>query len=88
MTTFTNYTINNNGIAQIANFLRETHKNGAVIAESPDMLGAWATDAEFQLGEGNPAMIEVRSFDAVSGQTTTFTISDEGIDATEVTDEE
>lgn len=84
----TNYTINNNGIDQIANFLRETHKNGTVIAESVEMLGAWASDAEFQLGEGNPALIEVRSFDAVSGHTTTFTISDSGIDAVEVIDEE
>lgn len=87
MTTFINHTINNNGIAQIAKFLRETHKNGAAIAESADMLGAWASDAEFQLGEGNPAMIEVRSSDAVDGHTRTFTISEEGIDSTEMADD-
>jgi hypothetical protein len=48
------------------------------------MLRAWAADAEFQLAEGNDSFIEIWSFDTISGHTETFSISDAGIDADEV----
>lgn len=84
MATYTQYTVNANGIAQIAEFLRKNHKKGEMIGDNADMLNAWAQDAEFQLGEGNPASIEIRSFDSVHGFTQNFDISDEGLDAEQI----
>ena len=80
-------TINSIGIAEIHAFLTARHKLGGNHF-TPDMLRAWAEDAEFQLGEGNPASIEIRSFDSVSGHTENYTISDEGLDCEEVEIEE
>lgn len=82
-----NYTVNDNGLDQIHQFLAEHHKKGGDHFDR-DMLRAWAADAEFQLAEGNPASIELRSWDAVSGHTETFTISEEGMDFEEVEIEE
>lgn len=82
------YTVNDHDIAQIAAFLRENHKKGERIAGSKDMLRAWAVDAEFQISEGNPASIEIRSFDAISGHTENFTVSDDGLDCIPVEIEE
>ncbi len=70
------YTVNDNGLNQIHQFLAEHHKKGGDHFDR-SMLLAWASDAEFQLGEGNPASIEIRSRDTVSGHTETFTISAE-----------
>jgi hypothetical protein len=84
---YTNYTVNENGLNQIHQFLAEHHKKGGDHFDR-SMLRAWAADAEFQLAEGNPASIELRSFDAVSGHTETFTISEEGLDFEEVEIEE
>jgi hypothetical protein len=63
--------LNENGLAQIKEFLAEHHKKGGEHF-TREMLCAWAADAEFQLGEGNPASIEIRSFDSVSGHTEEF----------------
>lgn len=71
-------TINAAGIQEIENFLAFHHKKGHHVTD--DMLSAWAADAEFQMGEGNSPTIEIRSWDAVSGHTETFTVSDTGID--------
>lgn len=73
-------TVNENGLAQIHTFLAEKHKKGGDHFNN-EMLRAWAHDAEFSLAEGNNAGIEIRSFDAVSGHTETFTISEEGLDS-------
>ena len=78
-----NYTVNANGLTQIHQFLAEHHKKGGDHFDR-DMLRAWAADAEFQLSEGNPASIELSSWDSVSGHTETFTISEEGLDFEEV----
>lgn len=48
------------------------------------MLQAWAADAEFQLREGNPPSIEIRSLDAVSGHTEEYTLSRAGLDCREI----
>lgn len=48
------------------------------------MILAWAADVEFQLAEGNPAPIELRSFDSLSGHTVCYTISDKGVDCEEI----
>lgn len=82
-----NYIVNTNGLNQIHQFLAEHHKKGGEHFDK-DMLRAWAADAEFQLAEGNPASIEIRSWDAVSGHTETFTISAEGLDSEEIDIEE
>lgn len=80
MTTFTQYSVNAQGKQEIREFLESHHKLGGDHF-TDSMIDAWAADAEFQLAEGNSASIEIRSFDAVSKQTETFTISDAGLDA-------
>ena len=80
MTTFTQYSVNSEGKKEILNFLAENHKKGGDHF-TDEMLSAWAKDAEFQLSEGNPACIEIKSFDSVSGNTKEFTISDAGLDS-------
>lgn len=82
----TTYTINNIGRAEIKKFLSENHKLGGGHFDEA-MLSAWAADAEFNLAEGNPAIVEIRSFDTVSGHTEIYTISDSGIDALEISEE-
>ena len=73
--------INQHGIQEIAAWLADHMIGGADLMESQKT--AWAADAEFQLGEGNPPVIELRSTQSVSGHTETFTVSPAGI--TEVT---
>jgi len=81
------YSVNEQGLNEIKEFLASNHKKGGDHF-TREMIQAWAADAEFQLGEGNPAMIEIRSFDAVSGHTETFTLSDAGLDCAEIEIEE
>ena len=84
---FTNYTINQTGLNEIAAFLGEYHRLGRDhFTES--MLQAWAADAEFSLSEGNGAGIEIRAADTTTGRTETYTISDAGIDVEEVEGDE
>lgn len=71
--------INNLGLEQIKNFLLANHKKGEEIANNEDMLRAWAQDAEFQLGEGNSATIEIKAKDSVYSWAQEFTVSAEGI---------
>lgn len=78
-----NYTVNETGLNEIKQFLADNHRLGGDHFTN-DMLRAWAADAEFQLGEGNEASIEIRSWDSVSGNTTTYTISDAGLDGVEI----
>jgi hypothetical protein len=79
------YTVNENGMQQISEFLAANHKQGSF---SDEQIRAWAADAEFQLGEGNPPSIEIRSSDSVHGRTQEFTISDAGIDCETIEIEE
>jgi len=75
--------VNNKGIAEIQDFLIRHHR----LAErfrgdcpmGKSMLLGWAKDAEFQMWEGNPPSIEIRSFDTLDGMTRTYTISQDGI---------
>ena len=77
------HTINSVGIAEIQAFLAERHKLGGDHF-TPEMLRAWADDAEFQLSEGNTPTIEINSWDAVSGHTEVYTVSNYGLDSTSV----
>ncbi len=73
------YTVNSTGMQEIRQFLADKHKLGGDHFDE-SMIRAWAADAEFQLGEGNPASIEIRSFDSISGHTENYTITDAGLD--------
>lgn len=75
--------VNATGLAEIKAFLAENHRLGGDHF-TDKMILAWAAEAEFQIGEGNPASIEVRSFDSVSGHTVTYDISEAGQDWGEV----
>ena len=74
--------INANGLGQIRDFLVNNHKKGNELyldcCES--MILPWADEAEFQLGEGNPPVIELSCHNSVHGYTQTFTVSDAGLD--------
>lgn len=71
--------VNAIGVAEIHSFLAERHKKGGDHFTA-NMLRAWAGEAEFQLGEGNPPTIELKSWDTVSGHTETFTVSAAGVE--------
>lgn len=75
--------VNATGLKAIQAFLAANHKKGGAHFDA-DMLRAWADEAEFQLGEGNPACIEIKSWDSVTGATVEFTVPDEGLDFSEV----
>jgi len=70
--------INSQGIEEIYNFLIERSKIDQDQL-TPSMLQAWAQDAEFQLNDGNPPCIELKSWQSVSGKTEEFTISSAGV---------
>lgn len=72
------YSVNDKGLAEIKAFLAEKHKLGGDHF-TPAMLRAWAEEAEIQLDQGNPASIEIRFFDSVSGHTEDYTISEAGL---------
>lgn len=72
------HVVNKSGLQEIRNFLAENHKLGADHFTDA-MIGAWASDAEFQSAEGNAPTIEIRSWDSVSGHTVTYTITDSGM---------
>ena len=76
----TTYTVNEQGLNEIKKFLAANHKKGGDHFDR-DMLLAWAADAEFQLAEGNPATIEIKSWDSIHGYTQEYCISDAGLDA-------
>ena len=70
--------INETGLQEIARFLATRHKLGNF---TDDQLHAWAADAEFQMGEGNPPTIEIKARDSVSGRAEEFTVSPAGVEA-------
>ena len=70
-------TVNERGMEEIRAFLIENHKFGARLTRS--MIEAWASDADFQLAEGNPASIEVPARDSVTGRPVELYISPEGL---------
>lgn len=77
--------VNAAGLEQIRRFLEAEHVRGADLyaPDHPmlaDMLAAWAQKAEFQLGEGNPARIELRAFESITGAAQEFEVSPDGLD--------
>ena len=77
------YRVNATGLEEIKKFLSDNNKLGGEHFDD-SMLRAWARDAEFQLSEGNPASIEIRSWDTISGHTENYTISDAGLDCEDI----
>lgn len=84
---YTTHTVNASGLEEIRAFLLANHKKPALYEGSDSvtmgMLRAWAQEAEFSLGEGNDAGIEIKSWDSIHGRTQTFTVSAAGLDAEE-----
>lgn len=75
-------TVNDQGMREIREFLAANHKLGANF--TPDMIAAWASDADFQLAEGNPAAIEIPARDSVTGRPVELYISPEGLNEYEI----
>ena len=75
--------VNAKGIREIQKFLEENHKLGGEHFTT-EMLDAWALQAEFQQGEGNPAEVEIKACDSICGWTVKYRLSDEGQDWAEV----
>lgn len=73
------YTVNEQGLNEIREFLTSNHKLGGSFTRS--MLEAWAADAEAQIRAGNPATIEVKARDSIHGHAQEYTISDAGLSA-------
>lgn len=78
--------INENGLQQIAAALGEYHKLGRDHF-TPEMLRAWAADAEDHFNGGNGCYFEIRSFDSTSGSPVEVTITVEGYDVETLNDE-
>lgn len=76
--------VNTAGLEEIRAFLVQHHRRGEDMTD--DMIRAWARDAEFQMGEGNPPTIEIRAWDSLSGAAVEFRVSPAGID-TELVDD-
>lgn len=72
--------VNDNGLAQIAKFLSDNTRTQFDLKRDRAGLKAWAADAEFQMGEGNPPCIEISAVASVHGYTQEFEIAAEGID--------
>lgn len=75
--------VNATGLKEIRNFLALNHRLGGEHF-TDEMIRAWARDAEFQIAEGNPAAIEIKARDSVTGATLTYDISEDGQDWGEV----
>ncbi|TAL87483.1 MAG: hypothetical protein EPN46_03910 [Candidimonas sp.] len=63
------------GLAEISDILRQKHKTFLNVAPTAEQLSAWAAEAEFQLGEGNPASIEIKARDHINGWAQDFNLS-------------
>lgn len=72
------YRINEQGLREIEDFLKDNHKLGNQMDRSN--LLAWALEAERQADQGNPPSIEIKSWDSVYGRTQEFTLSSDGFD--------
>lgn len=79
------YFVNELGLKEISDFLQANHKSHESFYGNSDCLKAWAKQAEFQIGEGNDAEIEINSWNSVSGRTEKYKISNEGLTFERVT---
>lgn len=77
------YTVNGKGLDEIHQFLAEHHKDGLSFANKASLY-AYALEAESHIDDKNPAFIELKSWETLSGHTETFDLSRECIDVEEV----
>lgn len=71
--------INEIGLAEIHEFLGKYHKRGKDWF-TPDMLRAWAKEAELEVCKGNSPTIELRLMSCVLDKAVLFTLSNDGVD--------
>lgn len=76
------------GLAEISSILRQNHQSFLNEAPTAEQLSAWAADAEFQLGEGNRASIEIKAHNHVSGYAQDFNLSAAAVEWAGEDDEE
>ena len=76
-----NAVINDRGMKQIADALREHHKLEDRF--TPSMLAAWAEDAEQSFGNGNGCRFEIRATDTKAGVPIVVDIDPDGYDVIE-----
>lgn len=74
------YTINQLGMQELTEFIRNHHKDGEILCNSPSSLNAWASEAEENLDNGSDPSIEMKWYETKSGHTEIFTISSDGFD--------
>lgn len=74
-------TINDLGLAEIAAFLSANTSKTFCLEKDRLSLNAWARDAEYQMGKGNPPTIEISAVASIHGRTQAFEISTEGVDS-------
>lgn len=78
--------INTKGLIQIHQALGQHHKLGADHF-TPNMLNAWAQEAEDSFNNGNGCCFEIRGFDSNTGAPVIVTIAEDGYDVEELTGE-
>jgi len=78
--------INSKGLIQISRALGQHHKLGADHF-TPEMLSAWAEEAESHFNNGNGCRVEIRSFDSNSGAPVEVVITPDGYDVENVNDD-
>ena len=77
--------INKLGLKQIAEALGEHHKLGRSHF-TPEMVGAWASEAEGHFNHGDGCYFEIRGFDSNTGSPVEVSIGRDGYDVDEVAD--
>lgn len=83
------YSVNQTGLREIAEFLGENFRQAVESGEGPayftaSMLGAWASDVETSIEEGNGAQFEISAAHSVTGKPVIGRVSDAGLDAREI----
>lgn len=75
-------TVNQKGLAQIADILRKHHRDGERIADDERCVAAWAWEVEYSLDLpcGSPTF-EISYRDTLSGHTETHELDDDCIEA-------
>jgi len=87
MTEFVNlYTVNPEGLQQIAEFMKEKHKDGKAISENKAVLQKIGLDLELRLSKGEDACVEIDPSESLSGRLEELFVTEEGITIDEVDD--
>ena len=74
------YKINEFGLLSIAKFLNERHLSGTGRGFTEDMIFVWGVEAEDKINDGQPPVVEISSWDSISGNPELFEVPAEGFD--------